>query len=239
MTTETQTADEQAMNGGLPPMDSPVPAHGSAFPGELQTPTETETPSPAPVDNQKYVVGSRVFATADEALAYANGMAESQAHAAGALNHPTETVQPTAQPKLGQLIFEDPEAALQQVKNQAKEEMRAEQRTIAENDRFWENFYSKHPDLKGSELLVDAVLAREQNTRNLSGMTRDEAAPILAAKARQEVSKIRNVPSGGQALPSKTAMVAGSSGAPVSQPTATKPAATNFISELKGMRKRG
>jgi hypothetical protein len=230
MTIETQTGTQDpnptAMLGGLPDMTIPAPE---------ATPAPAE-PDPAPP--QKFVVGGRSFETAQGALDYANGLADAQAKAAASLNTPAPA-QPTKSVKLGNLIFEDPEAALAQHGQQIVDQIRSEQRVIEQNTKFWDDFYLKHSDLKGSELLVDAVLAREQQVGGMSQMTREQAAPILAAKARQEVSKIRNVPSGGQALPSKPAVVAGASGASTPRPPEPKVTPTNFVAELRGMRKKG
>lgn len=189
-----------------------------------------------------FVVGDKVFKTQAEALAYADGVVRAQANASASMSRQAQepvTTQPVGV-KLGQLIFEDPEQALAMVKEQAKTEMRSEQLKIDQTRIFWENFYSKHPDLKGSEFLVDAALANGQRNGEYNHMTYDQAAPVIAAKARQEISKIRNVPNGGQALSSAPAIVAGASGAPtqkVQMPAA--PAQTNFVQELQRMRKRG
>lgn len=219
------------MTGGLPDMNIPSDTPPS-------TPTQEIVSAPEPVETQKFIVGTKIFDSAEEALAYANGLAQIQNPQTPEVQE-QQPVQTSPKVKLGQLLFENPEEALQQVQDQALERFRAEQRSVDENKTFWQNFYSKHPDLKGSELLVDAVLVREQTGGGLSQMTREQAAPILAAKTRQEISKIRNVPSGGTALQSQPAMVAGASGAPTPRPMTPQPAKTDFISELRGMRKRG
>jgi hypothetical protein len=228
----------------VPAPETPM-FQGDAFPATMQVETPGQVPvtyeTPAqPTQPQKIVVGDKVFNTTEEALAYAEGFVRSQANSTQRMTPVTEEA-PLITPgkKPGQLIFEDPDQALADVENRAVERMRAEQRTIDENKNFWEDFYLKHSDLKGSELLVDAVLGRAQSLGEFKSFTREQAAPILAAKARQEVSKIRNVPNGGQALPSTPAMVAGSSGASTPRPQVTQPAPTNFVSELRNMRKKG
>jgi hypothetical protein len=226
----------------------PAPTEQVIFQGDVFPPkmgasdpaTETAPElAPAPA-GQKIVVGDKVFNTTEEALAYANGMAESQARASAALTPREEPAPAPAGKRLGQLIFEDPDQALAAVENNALERFRAEQRVVEENRNFWEDFYLKHSDLKGSELLVDAVLVREQRAGRAQKLTQDQLAPILAAQSRQEVSKIRNVPSGGQPLPSQPAVVAGASGASTQRTRAQSPAVpTNFVAELRGMRKKG
>lgn len=231
-------------------LDQPnmVPAPDTSMSGDIFPPTiggdappaqTTQDTPPVSTAPQKIVVGDRVFNTTEEALAYAEGFVQSQNKLSQKMM-PTQEDAPLLTPgkRPGQLIFEDPDQALTDVEDRAVERMRAEQRSIEENKKFWEDFYLKHSDLKGSELLVDAVLKRAQDLGEMK-MTREQAAPILAAKARQEVSKIRNVPSGGQALPSNPAMVAGASGASTPRPQAPQPAPTNFVSELRAMRKRG
>lgn len=228
-----ENTDNQAMTGEM------FPSTMTAEMNDTQ-PTE-EVAQTAPAVSQKVVVGDRVFNSTEEALAYADGFARSQRTAMSNMA-PDPVQDPILQPKkLSQLIFEDPEAALAEVENRAVERVRTEQSLIAEKKSFWEDFYLKHPDLKGSEMLVDAVLNAEQRQGRfkVSFEQAREQAGILAAKARAEVSKIRNVPSGGQALPSSPAIVAGASGASTPRIPASKPASTDFVSELRGMRKRG
>lgn len=226
------------------PVVNPSPISGDIFPptmGVEPSSHQPQHPTPTSPTPQKIVVGDKVFNTTEEAIAYADGFARSAAKTVAQItpNDPTPAANTTSAKRLGQLIFEDPDQALAEVENRAVERARSEQRVVDENKKFWEDFYLKHSDLRGSELLVDAVLAREQSIGTLRAMTRDEAAPILAAKARQEVSKIRNVPSGGQALPSNPAMVAGASGASTPKPPVPQPEPTNFVAELRNMRKRG
>lgn len=217
---------------------------GDMFPATIQAPEPQQdavTPAPVvPPAAQRIVVGDKVFNTAEEAIAYADGLAQAQNNFTQKVSPTFETPQSAVQPKKpGTLIFEDPDQALADVENRAVERMRAEQRVVDENKKFWEDFRRTYPDLVGTELVVDAVLAREQSLGTLKGLTREQAAPILAAKARQEISKIKNVPSGGQALPSTPAVVAGASGASTPKPPIPQAQPTNFVSELQGLRKRG
>lgn len=220
--------DGEIMQGGLPPMEMPT--------APVDTTQAVETTQQPEV--KKYFVGNKSFATAEEALAYANGMEEMQARASASLSKPTDPVEVQAKPRLGQLLFENPDEALEQVKQQAKSEIREEQRAIAERTEFWHNFYSEHTDLKGMDTLVDAVLEREKARGGLAQLTWNQAAPILAAKARAELLKIRNVPSGGQALSSRPAMVASSNGASTPMTPAPKAQPTTFVQELMGRRIR-
>jgi hypothetical protein len=213
---------------------------GDIFPptiGGDPSPQPTEPPPAAAAQPQRIVVGDRVFNTTEEALAYADGFAQSQTK----LSQQAVPIVPVAAPKtinIGTRIFEEPEQVLAERDEAILERVRSEQRVIEENKKFWDDFKRTNPDLVGNELVVDAVLAREQSMGTLRNMTRDQAAPILAAKARLELSKIRNVQSGGQALPSNPAMVAGSSGASAPRVQAPQQAPTNFVGELRGMRKR-
>jgi len=214
---------------------------GDQFPpiGGDPEPTQSTEPPPAAAQQQRIVVGDKVFNTAEEALAYADGLAQSQTKVVQQ-SVPVLGAAPVVQTaSVGTRIFEEPDLVLAEQSDRILERVRAEQRTVDENKKFWDDFKRTNPDLVGNELVVDAVLAREQSMGTLKNMTRDQAAPILAAKARQELSKIRNVSSGGQALPSNPAMVAGSSGASAPRTQVTQQAPTNFVSELRGMRKRG
>lgn len=216
---------------------------GDAFPPTMTMEPSTEQPSAlpaaAPAQPQRIIVGNKVFNTTEEALAYADGFAQSQQKTQTSMTpQAAPVVDPTVKKRLGQLVFEDPDQAFELVQEQTLQKFRAEQRVVDENKRFWDDFYLNYSDLKGSEVLVDAVLSRAQS-RGEMNVPMDQASGILAAKVRQEVSKIRNVPSGGQALPSNPAMVAGSSGASIPKTQTQAPVPTNFVNELRGMRKKG
>jgi len=192
-----------------------------------------DTQATIPAAPKKYFVGSRVFETPDEAVAYANGLATAQT---------AQVTAPTPEePKvrLGQLIFEDPDAALEQVISIAQNKVRSEIAEKENKENVWKDFYLRHPDLKGSEFLVESVLGRETQRGTFSNMNITQGTPILAQKAREEIQRIRNASSGGQALPSKPAMVAGSSGAPVPSMPTPKAQPTNMIAEMRAMRRRG
>jgi hypothetical protein len=229
-----------------------VPAQTGTLLGDLFPPTmeifrgdtpqaPVPAPEPAPLPAaEKIVLGNKIFNTMEEALAYANGVAESQARTSASLA-PRETVQaPVPGKRLGQLVFEDPDQAFAQAKQEVLKEFREEQRKVDENAKFWQDFYLKHSDLRGSELLVDAVLGREHAAGRSQVLTVEQLGPILAAQSRQEISKIRNAPSGGQPLPSAPAVVAGASGASTQRtPVQPAPVSTSFIQELRGARKKG
>lgn len=229
MNQDDQSARDSAAMGadGLPDMN--IQAHTKEATDPLIQPVQEQI--------QKIVVGDRTFATTEEAIAYANGLASARSAPATQAPAPTSPTAPKV--KLGQLLFENPDEAVEQLISRAKEESRAEQRVVEETKKFWQDFYTAHPDLKGSEFLVDAVLVQGQNSGVYGQMTRDEAAPILAARARQEVLKIKNVPSGGTELSSQPATVASASGSPTPRTQTPKAQATNFVAELAAMRKRG
>lgn len=225
--------DMQVISGDM------FPATISTDPTPTQQPAGQATPSPAVVTPAtRIVVGDKVFGTTEEAIAYADGLAQAQSKFTQKIT-PEEVQQPVLTKKPGTLIFEDPDQALADVENRAVARMEEKQRLIDADRKFWEDFRRTYPDLVGAELMVDAVLAREQSLGTMRNLTREQAAPILAAKARQEVSKLRNVPSGGQALPSTPAVVAGASGASTPKPGTPQPEATSFIAELRNIRKRG
>lgn len=227
--------DMQVLSGDMfPPTISTDP---TTQPG--QQPAGQATPAPA-IDPQRIVIGDKVFNSTEAAIAYAEGLDKArESFSRNTLPAQEVPAQPAQTKKPGTLIFEDPDQALADVENRAVARMEENQRKIDADRKFWEDFRRTYPDLVGAELMVDAVLAREQSLGTIRNLSREQAAPILAAKARQEVSKIRNVPSGGQALPSSPAVVAGASGTSTPKPATPQPEATNFIAELRGIRKRG
>lgn len=211
---------------------SAVPTESVGITADALQPLQEAAPA------RKHVVGNRVFDTPEEALAYANGLVSAQAQASQSLLTPEAEPAPS-KPKLGQLIFEDPDAALEEVKRQAKEELKSEHQQLEAYRKFWDDFYSKHSDLKNADLLVNAVYQRELTNGSWTNVSLDQGAEILAQKARQEIGKIRGASSGGQALPSKPAMVASSSGGQVPAVPAPQQSVKTFVDELRTMRKRG
>jgi hypothetical protein len=92
---------------------------------------------------------------------------------------------------------------------------------------------------QNAEILVDAVYQKELAKGSWSNVSLEQGAEMLAQKARQEVSRIRGAANGGQALPSKPAMVASSSGGQVPAVPAPQQVSKTFVDELRTMRKRG
>jgi|SRR6185312_15402315 len=234
-----QNPDNAILQGGLgDPITTQTPAAGQipegGDPAHLTPPAGGE-PAPA-----KVVFNGREFNSAAEALAYAEGLNRSQAAASSALGQPAAAPQAPAEPQPHELIFENPERALKLVEDRAAERIRNEQKQVEETKNRWNDFYTKHPDLRGKEFLVDSVLNRELARGTFNGMSVDQGMPILATKAREEVQKIVNAANGGQALPRGPAVVAGTTGGQAPKPPApAAPKTTSFVEELQGMRKRG
>jgi hypothetical protein len=225
---------QEANPNPFPDMVAPETTQDVGISAEaLQPPVESATSQP-----KKHIVGNRVFDSAEEALAYANGLMSAQSQLSQSVLAP-EPEHTDTKKKLGTLIFEDPDAALEEVKRQAKEEWKSEQQQLETYRNFWNDFYSKHSDLKNAEILVDAVYQKELAKGSWSNVSLEQGAEMLAQKARQEVSRIRGAANGGQALPSKPAMVASSSGGQVPAVPAPQQVSKTFVDELRTMRKRG
>lgn len=225
--------DNPVMTGGLPDMSMPQTP-------QAQVPTQT-TETPPVTTQEKYVIGSKTFNSADAALAYANGLSEARANVGLALSNyqPVQTPQnPTPNKKLADLVFENPEEAVAQITRQVEENVNRKQNEIETNRNFWNSFYQSNPDLVGKSLVVDAVHDSLKKNGSYNNLSLGEASPVLAAKAREEFRKMTGNAQAGNALPSGPAMVAGASGA--SSPKVTPPAAkpTTFIDELRMARQR-
>lgn len=227
----TDTTTPDTTMGG---MFTDIPA-----PAQAVTPAPAVDPAAAAPEPAKFVVGSRSFKSAEEALAYANGLSEAQSRTQSSLQAPAPA-ESSSGLKLGVRLFEDPDAAIDEIINTAKQQIRSEDKVVDERRKFWDDFYTAHPDLRGKELMVEAVLGREREKGSaLATMEKYEGAPILAARTREYFAKVTNAPSGGQQLQSKPAIVAGGSGQAPAAPAPQTPAPTDFITELRQMRKRG
>jgi len=107
------------------------------------------------------------------------------------------------------LIFTDPDKAVEQIQNEAVEKATALLRGQYERDqgtqKFWNGFYEKHKDLKDDKDLVELTL--NSNLPSLANIPVDDAMKRLADLTRERIIRY----SGGTKRNGKKAVVEGNS----------------------------
>lgn len=117
---------------------------------------------------------------------------------------PKPAATPGDQPKdeIETLLFTDPKAAVNKIKEDAKAEMRAELSATNAQQAFWNSFYEKNDDLKDADIVVRGVFAREFEA--MKPMTLEKARDHLAEQSKKELLRLGATPKAKkQPLPSE------------------------------------
>lgn len=148
---------------------------------------------------------------------------------------PQVAVDPDAE--IADLLFEDPKAAIKVISDRAQQKAKQEMEQSRQHDRAWDEFYKANPDLREHEDFVQFVL--NKNLETIKSMDLSQAIAHVSHETRARLAKVRGSASSGQPLPSKPAVVAGSSGASLPQQPAQKVAPKSFIAQLSAYQRRG
>jgi hypothetical protein len=133
------------------------------------------------------------------------------------------------------LLFSDPGKALKLVKEQAKQEIRAEENAKAQERKFWDDFYKDAPDLQRAEVVVKSVM--NENWGEISTLPISQARKILAEKSRMIVKGIKGDNATVTELPSAPANTFGASGGKVPPRPAPQRTGT-FIDQVRKLQRR-
>lgn len=144
----------------------------------------------------------------------------------------TKTVTPPPpQRDLGTMLFENPNQALTQLREEIKTEVRQEYAQDQGQRQFWGAFYRKHEDLDGEDTLVKAVM--QQHWGELSVLPVSSAQDKIADLTRSEILRISKKLKGGseEELPQGRAIVEGV-GTPSPKRTPAEPAEPKRLSDI-------
>lgn len=172
-------------------------------------------------------LGGKKFSSVDELARYTQTLEAERAADAQRV----EQTQPVAGKKVSDLLFEDPEKALQLHEQQIIERMKAEDRAKSEERQWWDSFYSKNKDLSEDRDVV--MFTMNANWENLRTLHPDQAGERLAEYARKTILRFRKTEGKREELPSGQARAA--SGTSLSAPKIqeTKAAPVDFVTQLK------
>lgn len=223
------------------PVETPAPAantvagtEGFALPvnGSPMIPPATNA-APAPEAKPKTIfVGGRAFATQEEALAWADQVSRQAPPPAApvAATPKNEEVDP------GDLIFEDPKAALRMSEDRLMAKIdRAYAAKEAEKE-VWNNFYRSNSDLSGFRDMVDFV--KTKHWEEIKSIPLDQALEKIAKEARGMMSRARGVSDNKQELSSGAVITAVPGNSPAPNVQNPVPKKMTFIDEMKELRNR-
>jgi hypothetical protein len=256
MSFAAEVAQANASRGEAPPA-APVesapapeglamPEHGAVHPEQAAEAVQ-ETVQPAPKQG-KIKIGSQVFESPEEAIAYAEEMERTllQKDAFDQGRLAAEPKPLAVEPEKDEFddieseLFEKPKSAIQKIYNKAKEdakkEMRSEDAKQAEIKNTWDGFYSSNSDLASQREVVDYVLQKNWNT--LGHLPVEKSLKMLAEKTREFLgsTKLATLPT--RELQSGPAIVPGASSAATTAPAKKESQALDFITQVNKLRRR-
>jgi len=207
---------------------------------------QADVDPPAPVQ-RKWRLGGREFDSPEALEAYASGLEASRAELAAQFAVQQEALKPK-EPEVdpADIIFEDPKKAVAliearvEAKLAAQTEAQARAREAARNEReTWDAFYGEHPELKGFERHVQALLPELVKEHRWDAQTPFGTwAKTLGERANSELDKLVEKRRPGAALPAAKGRAAQGDPAEFTRP-APEPVVEDFTKQLSAMRKKG
>lgn len=164
-------------------------------PAPAPAPAGAPAPAPAPAaTTQKLKIGDEEFdMDPNLAKALTGLMANMQAEMSALKAVQAPAPAPAPAPKNDEYdfatgLFTEPEVALAKLEEKIKGELRAEYAQEKNQAEFWNLFYTENKELKGMEVLVDAVL--QKNFAKLKDKPAIEAAKELARLTKEQALKL-------------------------------------------------
>lgn len=202
--------------------------------------------APAPAEEKPIRIGDQEFSTQEEAFKYAEKLAQEKlignAYQTG-VQEAIAALKPQAEaapaPEEDDTeYYVDPKAAIAKAEERATkkalEAIKAEQK----REELWGKFEAKYPDIRRED--ADRILRKAENWNTIGKMDdHEKAMSLLATKVRAEYQEIIDRVKPRSALPNKggQAVSSGISSPPASVTPKKSAEPTNFIAELKKMRR--
>jgi hypothetical protein len=186
---------------------------------------------------QPIYLGGKKFSNIDELAAYTSQLEQEKVRAqyAGA-TYAQPAAQQQVEKPISELIFEDPEKALELHEQRVIQKLKAQEQAKQNETQLWNKFYSDNQDLADDKELVEFTLSK--NWDSLKALHPDQAIVKLAELTRKTVSKYRPSNEKKQELQSGVARTGptATQSAPVIQEKAVAP--VDFVTQLKKIQKR-
>lgn len=187
---------------------------------------ETQDAETKETEEKSIYLGSKKFSSVDELAKYTAQLEQERTQFA-----PQEQPAQTKSKKVSELLFEDPDQALEMHEKQIIEKIRAQDQAKNAEKQLWDNFYSKNKDLSEEKDLVEFALGK--HWPELKSLHPEQALEKLADYTRKVAVRFRKTEGQKQELPSGQAKTGlGTSYTPTQIPE-KREAPVDFVSQLK------
>lgn len=152
---------------------------------------------------QTFSYGGKEFKTQEDLTAYIDELQEQRRQQPAPQRQEPQQQRQETKPPAGdgeidwdKELYTDPKSAMTRfgdhIRKQVRQEMTAEYRAEQTMNKFWENFYSANPDMKGKELIVKAVFDRD--LPKIGELPIPDALTALGKSVTAEVQKLGGKP---------------------------------------------
>jgi len=235
-----ETQSDSSMMSGTPMTgfaDEVKKAQASKSQATTQDAPATEAkPSQSEQRDSKIYLGDKVFSSQDELRSYVRELEATKSQYETVRNQfAPQPQQQVVDPEedIETLWYTNPKKAQEITARRAADEAKQEILRIQKAQQIRETFYSKYPDLRGQEDLVQMYTGRLE--KEVASLPEDEQLSKLANAVRSRIASLKGASNATEELPSKRPVVAGENGgAPITSGTVKRP--MTMVDQIKNMR---
>lgn len=208
---------QESNNSGLSPYEQAEQNNKAAE-------EQKQEPAKAAEESKAIYLGNKKFNSVEELAAYTSQLERDR-------SAPVE--QPVVQKskKISELIFEDPDKALELHEQQIIQKLKAQEQAKNAEKQYWDDFYTKNKDLNEDKDLVEFALGKHWN--ELKTLHPDQAMQKLAEYTRNTVVRFRKTETQKQEMPAGQAKAGLGTSYAAPQIPEKKAAPVDFVSQLK------
>lgn len=185
-----------------------------------------ETQTEVKKQSEPIYLGGKKFSSVEELAQYTEQLETERSIAAAKASN-----QVAPPKKVSDLIFEDPEKALELHEQQIIQKLRAEEQAKQSEKQWWDGFYTKNKDLSEDQDLVAFTLNKHWD--ELRTLHPDQASDKLADYTRKTAVRFRKTAGEKQELPSGQAKVGPGTTYNSPKVQESKPAPVDFVTQMK------
>lgn len=186
-------------------------------------------------ENKVYILGDKRFDNPDDLASYAAKLQEESSQFR-TIREQLSPQQTTPKQKISDVLFEDPDAAVEMITKQVRASIDQEAHQQRTAQQVVQTFFEKNADLKQYEDLCDYYAAKMQN--ELASLPMEDRYSKVAQAVRSRLASIKGATGSTEELSSKPAVTLGaSSGQPVSGATVSAP--KSFADQIAQFQRRG
>lgn len=171
-------------------------------------------------------LGAKKFETVDELARYTSELEQQKNQVSY-----QPVVQQSQEKPISELLFENPEKALELHEQRVIQKLKAEENKKQQEIDLWNRFYSNNKDLSEEREVVEFVLGK--NWESLRHLHPDQAMEKLAEHSRGALARFRKAPEKNQELPSGQAKAGPTSARTVPTISEKKAEPVDFVSQLR------